>query len=313
MQIRPFVPETDMEHLVATMNQVNPMPITLEEMWHRERSAPASLIRRRLVAVADDGQVMGFGSTAWANYMADGRFHVRVMVNEPYRGRGVGSALYEQVQRLARELGARELESSVREIHPEAVRFAQNRGFRVRRHLFGSSLDLATFDEQPFTGALAQAEAAGFRFFTFADIPDTEANRRLYYDLDMETNLDIPGNEYKAIPYEEWESLVFKAQWYRPDGQIFAAQGDRWAGTTSVSIYPNTGVAYNSFTGIRREFRGQGLAHALKLLSIRTAQKHGMTRIRTSNDSENGPMLAVNRKFGYVPESGEYFLIRDSL
>lgn len=61
---------------------------------------------------------------------------------------------------------------------------------------------------------------------------------------------------------------------------------------------------------VRREFRGQHRATALKLLAIRMTRQHGMARMRTNNDSESGPMLAINRKLGYVPEPGEYWLIQ---
>jgi GNAT superfamily N-acetyltransferase len=310
MQIRPFVPETDMAAMVAIRNQIDPLPVTVEEMWHRERSAPPDVIRRRLVALDEAGQVVGFAHAIWASYLPEGRFNLRVLVAPPCQGRGIGSALYEAILRLAREEGARELEGRVRESHPEALRFAQNRGFSIRRHWFESTLDLETFDETPFAGAIARAEAAGFRFFSFADIPDNEENRRRYYDLDMETSLDIPGYELKAIPFAEWQALLFQAQSYRADGQIIAAHGDRWAGVASVNLYPESKLAYNGFTGVRREFRGQHLATALKLLAIRMARQHGMARMRTNNDSENGPMLAINRKLGYVPEPGEYWLIQ---
>ena len=34
-----------------------------------------------------------------------------------------------------------------------------------------------------------------------------------------------------------------------------------------------------------------------------------MLSIRTNNDSENAPILTVNRKLGYVPEPGFYTLL----
>lgn len=313
MQIRPFHPETDLERLVEIANQANAVPTTVEEMWHRERNAPPNAIRLRLAAVDERGRVVGVGSSTWASHLPEGRFTMRILVDQHARKQGIGSRLFDGVLALAREAGARELEASVREIHPEALRFARERGFRIRRHLFASTLDLTTFDEAPLAAAIERAQAAGFRFFTFADLAGTEAEQRQYYELDCEANRDIPGYDHNAPSFEEWQTYVFKASWYRPDGEIFAARGDRWAGVTSVGIYPEKSMAVNSFTGVRREFRGHGLAQALKVLATRMARRHGMDRIRTNNDSENVPMLAINRKFGYVPEPGDYLLIRDHL
>ncbi len=63
-------------------------------------------------------------------------------------------------------------------------------------------------------------------------------------------------------------------------------------------------------TGVERAYRGRHIALALKLLGIRYAKARGALTIRTNNDSQNVPMLAVNRKLGYRPEPGIYRLIR---
>jgi hypothetical protein len=49
----------------------------------------------------------------------------------------------------------------------------------------------------------------------------------------------------------------------------------------------------------------------MKLRSIRYAKAAGAVYIRTNNDSENGPMLAINRKLGYQSQPGLYRLIKD--
>lgn len=58
-----------------------------------------------------------------------------------------------------------------------------------------------------------------------------------------------------------------------------------------------------------RDYRGRGLAQALKLQTVLLARRAGMRTIRTNNDSLNAPMLAVNRKLGYRPEPGYYELL----
>jgi hypothetical protein len=52
------------------------------------------------------------------------------------------------------------------------------------------------------------------------------------------------------------------------------------------------------------------LAQALKSLSIRFAKEFGADYIITHNDSQNAPMLAVNRKLGYQPLPGVYRLVK---
>ena len=52
------------------------------------------------------------------------------------------------------------------------------------------------------------------------------------------------------------------------------------------------------------------VAQALKLQTILLAKREGVRYERTNNDSQNAPMLAVNRKLGYKPEPGIYHLLR---
>jgi GNAT superfamily N-acetyltransferase len=42
---------------------------------------------------------------------------------------------------------------------------------------------------------------------------------------------------------------------------------------------------------------------------LQFAKAYGATSIRTHNDSENEPMLAINRKLGYQPQVGEFRLL----
>jgi hypothetical protein len=47
--------------------------------------------------------------------------------------------------------------------------------------------------------------------------------------------------------------------------------------------------------------RGAGLATLAKIHSTRCAAALGITRILTSNDIDNEPMLAINKRLGYTP------------
>ena len=47
------------------------------------------------------------------------------------------------------------------------------------------------------------------------------------------------------------------------------------------------------------DFRGRGLAQAIKLQSLAQAVELGIPRVIADNDSENAPMLRINEKLGY--------------
>ena len=89
---------------------------------------------------------------------------------------------------------------------------------------------------------------------------------------------------------------------------ILALAGAQWIGLTQVSLHTEERFAFNEMTGVAREHRGRQIAQALKLHAIGYAQAQQMPLLRTFNDSANMPILAINRKLGYLPEPGFYFV-----
>jgi GNAT superfamily N-acetyltransferase len=73
--------------------------------------------------------------------------------------------------------------------------------------------------------------------------------------------------------------------------------------------HPESRMMYHGITGALPAYRNKGLGTALKLVTIRLARARGARMLRTNNDAENAPMLAVNRKLGSQPEPGYYRLV----
>ena len=57
--------------------------------------------------------------------------------------------------------------------------------------------------------------------------------------------------------------------------------------------------AYTAFTAVDRDYRGRSFATILKLATIEFVQRLGLNAMRTTNDTVNYPMVAVNEKLGY--------------
>jgi RimJ/RimL family protein N-acetyltransferase len=217
--------------------------------------------------------------------------------------------MFADALRVAREQGATHLESSVREEDVAALRFAESRGFVIEHHSFESTLALADFDEHRFDELMARIRSDGFRFLSLAEAGVTDENKHKLYDVNRAAALDDPGSTGTFPDYYAFSKNVFDASWFRADTQILASYRDCWVGLSAIAVYQDDKHAYNAFTGVLREYRGRGLAQALKLQTILLAKKEGMRYIRTHNDSNNAPMLAINRKLGYRPEPGIYRLL----
>src|SRR5579871_6796932 len=94
---------------------------------------------------------------------------------------GIGALLYQDALQFCQAQGATRLQGMLRDNCAPCLRFAEQRGFRIERHRFESTLDLATFDESRFAGHIQSIEASGIRFLTLADLGNTkEAQRQLY-------------------------------------------------------------------------------------------------------------------------------------
>lgn len=314
MTIRP-VTEDDAAAATDLLNLAASEPITVEQMRERIRQ-PATQFRVRVVAVDVTGRIVGYGQTARNEWNEPGLYWVHVVVPLAARRRGIGSHLYRAIRDALVARSATTLRAEARDQFPESLAFAQHHGFQIERQIFESTLPLVDFDERPFIAALDAAQAGGFRFFTVADVGDTRDARREAHALEQVLARDVPGGSEAATrPFEAYLHEVCEAPTYRADCQFVAATGEGdatlWVGLASLEYLAGNNAMYNGLTGVLPAFRGHGIAQALKLLAIRTARRYGAAYIRTNNDSLNAPMLAINRKFGYLPEAGYHRMRAD--
>jgi GNAT superfamily N-acetyltransferase len=308
IHLREIVLEQDAEAIAAILSTIESEPVAPQRVREWDAHHMAGQVVYRVGAVDAGGALLGYGSAVTGPWLPSGHYGVYAAVQPAMRRRGIGALLYDDVARFARQHGAGRLRSEVRDNDQASMHFARRRGFTIERHVFESALDLAAFDIGPWLPAIEHARAQHIRFFSLAEIDDNENMHRLLYALNRQLVLDIPGSSQFFPPFEDFEHFLFGASWYRPDGQIIAADGDDWIGMAAVSFNPEQRSSYNNITGVLASHRGRGIAQALKILAIQRARAHGALNIRTNNNAENAPMLAINRKLGYQPLPGEYML-----
>ncbi|MBZ0317234.1 MAG: GNAT family N-acetyltransferase [Anaerolineae bacterium] len=308
VSIRVADPAADYPLVAELLTLVDPQPITAAMLHEWDRRQAEGQIRRRAVATTGDGAIVAYSIVLHEGWKPTGRFLLWLMVDPAARHQGIGLQVYDEALQFAKQQGAQVLESEVRDNEPTALQFAHQRGFEIERHVYRSVLPLAHFDDGPFAGAIEKVEAQGIRFTTLLAEGDTETARRKLHTLNYQTSADDPANTSGKFPdFDEFNQIISGGAWFNPAGQILAVDGNKYVGLAAVGTFEHT--MHNMMTGVDREYRGRGIAQALKLLTVYYAQAMGADAITTDNDSQNAPMLAINHRMGYIPQPGVYRLI----
>jgi GNAT superfamily N-acetyltransferase len=299
-----------MDRIVEIVNAQSEAQTTVEEGLRVERSRRPEDHVLRLTATTPDGAIVGTGLGYSGIGTKPGEFDIKIRVDQPYQGQGAGRALYQAIEAWAIAQGATRLAAGVREVHEDALAWARRRGYEVVHHIFRSRLPLESWNAAPFAPYVERAQAAGIRFSSFAAEISGEASYDRCYDFIGRLMDDMPGALGRTrAPYERWRNNFRTRPEMDPAGWIMAINGDRWVGLSSVVRREDDGY-FTGFTGIEREYRGRGIALALKVVALQYARSVGAREIYTSNHSVNAPMLAINRKLGYESEPGFFSLAK---
>lgn len=128
----------------------------------------------------------------------------------------------------------------------------------------------------------------------FADDP------RPLFELDAETARDEPSDvDTEFTDYENWIEESWKHPLLNRELTKVALVEGRPAAFSLAWTDVATGRYATAMTGTARAFRGRGLAKLAKNASLHGARAAGFTEALTGNDDGNGPMLAINKWFGY--------------
>jgi GNAT superfamily N-acetyltransferase len=287
------IEDGELERWVATMRQVDEDTGTVEDYVDWRRQAQETVWLLASDAGRDVGAGIGIGG--WHEPPGVARGNVRVVRSN--RGKGVGSALLERLGRWASGLGYSELTGEVREVDGDSISWTQRRGYvEVGRN---SRLVL----ELDSVEAPAVEAPTGIAITTWAERPDVIEN---VYAVACEAYPDVPGEEDEVMPpFEQWLSMDMQGAGDRPEATFIALAGDDVAGYAKLSLSnARPGVAMHDMTGVRRSWRGRGIAGALKRAEIAWAKDNGFRRLETMNEERNEPIRRLNQRHGYLPEPG---------
>lgn len=249
--------------------------------------------------VSENGVILGSGVGAIFDYRVH-RVATIITVLAEQRRRGAGTALYEAISSWASERGVREMEVVVAGNDAESLSVARRHGFTEDRRevdLVLSLTDVSPQQVQP---------PAGIEIVTWARRPELA---RGMYEIYLEIHPDIPGFEdVAAESFEDWMTHNMQRPTDSPEATFIALADGNVVGFAKLSLTTAT-AAGHAMTAVKRQWRGHGIASALKATEINWALSNGYTELHTSNELRNTPMMRLNTRLGYQPGIGRIYLV----
>jgi RimJ/RimL family protein N-acetyltransferase len=274
--IRDFRPE-DAASAAALASEYH--VITARGLLHTIASYPPRAHARAWVA-EEDGRVTAFALARfkWATQAADvGRLRVLPPSHE----------LFDAAEQHLLAHGARTFATDGAE---DAWPLFEERGYAPTRTTIVSTLE-------PGLVEVTRHEDAHV-----ASVAELAGREREVYEVYMASDADMPGDHPEDnVSFAEWLVETFEHPDLDRNGSFVVLVDDRPVALAFLEVDHDRALASNEMTGTLAGFRGRGLATLAKLATVRWAADHRIRRIYTSNDAENAPMLAVNRRLGYRP------------
>jgi mycothiol synthase len=264
-------------------------------------------LTRYVAADNATGHVVGFAQhfeIAWSAPV--GRHWLALRVHPAARRQGVGAQLYARAAEDLARLGARAVVVEMHESMGAQIEALRRHGFRELLRSWPFTLDPRGCDLAQFAHLAARAAPLQVTTLPEEQAHDPDWLPRLY-DLYLAVSGDvpIPGHPLARPPLDWFTRQLIELPVSLPEACFLVRDGDRYAGLSYLHRDAETpGLLQQKITAIRPEYRGRGLAGALKVATIAFALRHGYTGIQTVVESNNPAMLAINARFGFAGGPG---------
>jgi len=157
--------------------------------------------------------------------------------------------------------------------------------------------------------ARANMKKQDIALVTLAEWPG-QKTLNVLHELDEAAEQDVPTSQ-PILPQSLANFIDRISSPNLPHDRLWIARhGDRAVAMSFLRFPPVRGNVWTGFTCSHPDYRGRGIARAVKLQSLAQAIELGIPSVRTGNDSENAPMLHINETLGYDPLPGYVSLVK---
>jgi len=301
-RLRPFgEPDWGAVSNIAVASEKN---AEAHEIWVRRRQKfnEARYVRRQYVAEhAETQQLLGYGSIEQSVYLP--RYKLFLIIEPQWLRRGIGELLLSRLTNDLREVGAVTVTFQDYESSNDMQELLKEHGFTETKHVLDLRLDLA---QATFENSSNTIDRVNSRNISISTLHQERQNDPRYieklYELTSTLGLDDPARDPFSPPsyYEREAKLWLEQPYVLQHGYFIAKHGDDYVGITNLNRIDAVPDAISvGFTGVKREYRRQGIATALKVSAIEWAKEQGYKTICSQNQAVHSSLLKLNETLGF--------------
>ena len=255
------------------------------------------------------------------NHIGSGLYFLNLRVHSGWQDSDLVGRLFRHGVKTLKHRQPRGLRTRVREHWPE-LRVYKEQGFVELERSWHSVLDLTTFDPEAFVARAQRARTAGFRVAPLTELgwlgwdeheePEGSVLHR-FYTLVVSLLAAVPFAEpVKPWPFRRWQGVMRQRGMKPEHAWVALAPDGRWIGLTELHPPDRAvpGLAHQGLTGVVDDWRGQGVAWALKLAATERGKAQGWQQLATVNHTVNQEMLGINAAMGFTREPAQWVLGR---
>lgn len=301
--IRPFNPtDEEYEAVVALNNTVWPSAFSTVETWQHRDQARDFFYHREVIE--KNGEIVAFGTHAqWPWSFHPRKYWIDLQVHPAYERQGIGKIYYDDLTTRLLKHDPIAFTAGTRENKAQTIRFLEKRGFKQTMREMVSELDVTTFDETNFVGALEKVRQAGIQILSVRELKEIDPDYiAKLHETEWIIEQDVPSPDPTIKQsVESFEKAIIGNPSLPFEAWFIAVDNGQYVGMSNVQRTGNPKKFDTGLTGVLRSHRRMGIATALKLHAIRFAKKEGIELIETENE-ENNPMYQLNVQLGFKPQ-----------
>lgn len=303
----------DVDRVVALCSAIQPECVRdLEEYLRRfdepERMASASL--SQWAAIEDASQQL-IGYAVWWNVVRR-KYRMGLMVHADWRKQGIGDGLLCIVLAALQSTPAATLQARAWDDQADSLQFLRRRGFVETHRMVELNMNLSEADLTPLAELPGSLTAQGIEFTTLKQEGQDERFWTKLTDLQQAAVIGWPDPDPDgavSIPTGDEVRRMFDSWQTRSDTFFLAKVDGMFIGYTALGPDHRVPEAIGTGpTAVRPEYRGRGVATALKVLALTHARQQGWRTAVTRSASP--AMIRVNEKFGFHRGRAEVRLVK---